>query len=96
MSELVTNAVVHGRGGIALTARCDRHRLFVAVKDDGKRFVRAVGAPDLGRVGGWGLAIVDAEATRWGIEEDDTTGVWFELGPLAGAAADAARPELAS
>jgi hypothetical protein len=37
-------------------------------------------------VGGWGLSIVDALASRWGVHEG-TTHVWFELerpGPRLG------------
>jgi anti-sigma regulatory factor (Ser/Thr protein kinase) len=82
-SELVTNAVVHGRGGIVLSAWLDADHLHVEVGDQGKRFVRAIRERDVGRVGGWGLAILDAEATRWGIGEEATTHVWFELDRMA-------------
>jgi hypothetical protein len=37
-------------------------------------------AREFAQVGGNGLRIVDAEATRWGVHEG-TTHVWFELEP---------------
>jgi hypothetical protein len=33
---------------------------------------------EVDQVGGWGLAIVDAETSRWGID-DGTAHVWFEI-----------------
>ena len=85
-SELVTNAVVHGIGQINLHARMDRDRVLVEVVDEGHGFERTVRKHDFHSVGGRGLAIVDSEASRWGIHEG-TTHVWFELertGPRLG------------
>jgi anti-sigma regulatory factor (Ser/Thr protein kinase) len=79
VSELVTNAVVHGCGGIVLGAWSDRDCLHVEVRDAGKRFVQAIQARDRNGAGGRGLTILAAEATRWGIAEEATTLVWFEL-----------------
>lgn len=79
VSELVTNAVVHGRGAIELHARLDDECLFVEVTDEGTRFDRTVRLIGGDAVGGRGLVIVDAYATRWGIDEHPTR-VWFELG----------------
>ncbi len=86
VSELVTNAVVHGHGEITLRATLDEDRLLVDVIDQGRGFERTVRQRDFASVGGRGLAIVDAEASRWGIHEG-TTHVWFELerpGPRLG------------
>jgi anti-sigma regulatory factor (Ser/Thr protein kinase) len=86
VSELVTNAVVHGLGEITLRATLDENRLLVEVIDQGLGFERTVRKQDFASVGGRGLAIVDAEASRWGIH-DGTTHVWFELerpGPRLG------------
>jgi anti-sigma regulatory factor (Ser/Thr protein kinase) len=86
VSELVTNAVMHGRGKITLRAQVDEDRLLVEVIDEGEGFERTVRHSDFDNVGGRGLAIVDAEASRWGIHEG-TTHVWFELerpGPRLG------------
>lgn len=85
-SELVTNAVVHGVGKITLHARLDDDRVLVEVVDEGHGFERTLHKRDFDEVGGRGLAIVDAEASRWGIHEG-TTHVWFELarsGPRMG------------
>jgi anti-sigma regulatory factor (Ser/Thr protein kinase) len=41
VSELVTNAVVHGGGGIRRAADVDDDRLRVEVGDEGSRFERA-------------------------------------------------------
>ena len=42
VSELVTNAVVHGRGQVVLRAELDDDRLLVEVIDDGDGFERIV------------------------------------------------------
>jgi anti-sigma regulatory factor (Ser/Thr protein kinase) len=85
-SELVTNAVIHGRGKIMLSGEVNEYRLLMEVVDEGQGFERVLRQHDFDAVGGWGLAIVDAEASRWGIHEG-TTHVWFELerrGPRLG------------
>ncbi len=86
VSELATNAVRHGQGTITLRARVDQDRLLVEVIDEGSGFERAIHRSDLTQLGGWGLMIVDAEASRWGVHEG-TTRVWFEIeraGPRIG------------
>jgi anti-sigma regulatory factor (Ser/Thr protein kinase) len=85
-SELVTNAVVHGCGKIMLRGLLNEDRLLVEVIDEGQGFERTVRQRNFDAVGGWGLAVVDAQASRWGIHEG-TTHVWFELerpGPRLG------------
>jgi anti-sigma regulatory factor (Ser/Thr protein kinase) len=86
VSELVSNSVMHGRGEIVVRAQLDEERLLVEVTDEGSGFEREIRARDFDRVGGWGLMIVDAVASRWGVHEG-TTHVWFELerpGPRLG------------
>jgi anti-sigma regulatory factor (Ser/Thr protein kinase) len=86
VSELVTNAVLHGHGQIVLRSHLDEDRLLVEVIDEGEGFEHEVRSRDFEDVGGRGLAIVDAESSRWGIH-DGTTHVWFELeraGPRLG------------
>jgi signal transduction histidine kinase len=78
VSELVTNAVVHGRGRIELHAQLDQDLLRVEVIDEGPGFTWTVHEHDFGIPVGLGLEIVDAEASHWGIR-DDTAHVWFEL-----------------
>jgi anti-sigma regulatory factor (Ser/Thr protein kinase) len=87
VSELVTNAVLHGRGVIRLKARLDRDRLLVEVIDEGSGFERVVRERSFEDLHGRGLEIVEAEASRWGLFEG-TTHVWFEIersGPRLGA-----------
>lgn len=78
VSELATNALVHGDGQITLRARLDQHRLLVELIDEGSGFDRSLRRRDFWQVGGWGLGIVDDVASRWGVLEG-TTHVWFEL-----------------
>lgn len=86
-SDLVTNALIHGEGKISVRAQLDQDRLLVEVIDEGHGFERAATEADFEELGGHGLRIVEAEASRWGIHEG-TTHVWFELeraGPRLGA-----------
>jgi anti-sigma regulatory factor (Ser/Thr protein kinase) len=86
VSELVSNAVRHGRGAVVLQAELDEDRLLVDVIDAGGGLERAIRERDFEDVEGWGLKIVDAAASRWGTHEG-TTHVWFELerrGPRLG------------
>jgi anti-sigma regulatory factor (Ser/Thr protein kinase) len=86
-SELVANALAHGHGRIELHAELDENRLRVEVIDEGKGFERIARKRDFEQLGGWGLHIVDAVASRWGIHEGSSH-VWFELerpGPRIGA-----------
>jgi anti-sigma regulatory factor (Ser/Thr protein kinase) len=82
VSELVTNALVHGRGAISLRASLDAERLLVEVIDEGSGFERAP-QHDRDELGGLGLGVVDAEASRWGVHAG-TTHVWFELDLTSG------------
>jgi PAS domain S-box-containing protein len=78
ISELATNAVIHGQGEITVLACVDETRLLVEVIDQGSGFEHAVREHDFATVGGRGLSIVDAESSRWGTREG-TTHVWFEI-----------------
>jgi anti-sigma regulatory factor (Ser/Thr protein kinase) len=86
VSELVTNAVVHGQGKITLRADIDEDRLRAEVIDEGSGFERVVRDHTLDHLGGWGLTLVETESSRWGVHEG-TTHVWFEVeqpGPRIG------------
>ena len=82
VTEVVTNAVVHGaqvQGPVlhlAVSKRCVR----VEVCDRGSGFELPPLAPReaLG-AGGYGLMFVDRLTTRWGISGNDGTCVWFEV-----------------
>jgi anti-sigma regulatory factor (Ser/Thr protein kinase) len=76
ISELVTNAVLHGTGEIRLIIDVDGDdaRFAVADEGDGHPVVSETPGPD----GGWGLRLVGQLATRWGVL-DEHTQVWFEI-----------------
>lgn len=65
-TELVSNAVTHGRSDVHLRVDRQPRVLRVEVEDEDSRLpvLRTVG-PDA--LGGRGLTVVDALATRWGI-----------------------------
>jgi len=79
LSEIVMNAVMHADAPreepVRITADMDGV-VQVAVTDAGARFPAR---SDRARAGGFGMAIVDGEAERWGIERDGGTRVWFEI-----------------
>ena len=82
VSELVTNAVIHGRGRVTLRAQMVEHHLLVDVIDEGDGFECELRRRDLRApgVGGWGLSVVDAESSHWGLRHGRSH-VWFELEP---------------
>ncbi|WNM47056.1 ATP-binding protein [Kitasatospora sp. CM 4170] len=67
LSELVTNALVHGGGAPAVVLELRGGRLYITVSDASPvPVVRR--APDDARTGGRGLDLVDALADEWGVE----------------------------
>jgi GAF domain-containing protein/anti-sigma regulatory factor (Ser/Thr protein kinase) len=76
VSELVTNAVRHGEGEIALSMCIDERCARFEVHDD--RAAQARRRKSAGAEGGFGLNLVETLATRWGVDERGA-GVWFEL-----------------
>jgi anti-sigma regulatory factor (Ser/Thr protein kinase) len=78
ISELTSNASVHGRGQIVVRLQVDDEIIRGEVIDQGAGFEREIRARGPEDVSGRGLLIVDALASRWGIYEG-TTHVWFEL-----------------
>ncbi|WP_051709634.1 ATP-binding protein [Streptomyces sp. NRRL S-350] len=80
-AELLTNAVRHGGGALALDVVQRRTRLRISVTDPGP-------ATDLplpeghrpGQIGGYGLVIIDRLALRWGVfPEGPGKTVWADL-----------------
>jgi len=78
-SELVTNAIVHGRSDVRLWVSTAPGLVRIEVGDDNSRHPHLQPADD-GALDGRGLFIVDLLTTRWGVR-DDSIGkiVWFEL-----------------
>ena len=78
-SELVTNAVEHAGGLVSVRARCDDHVLHVEVGDADSKVPERVALVD-DSIGGRGMHLVDALATRWSTRSvDGGKVVWFEL-----------------
>jgi anti-sigma regulatory factor (Ser/Thr protein kinase) len=84
VSEIVTNAVRHGRPDISLRISVDPPAIGVAVHDHGEDLPAAPPAvPPPSQLSGRGLLIVDALASAWGVtpSADPAPGkvVWFEI-----------------
>jgi anti-sigma regulatory factor (Ser/Thr protein kinase) len=80
VSELISNAFLHGRGAIELVARVSDGRLRVDVVDEGEGKSPDVQIATTDHLhGGWGLEIVDGLALAWGAFEGSTH-VWAEFG----------------
>ena len=80
-SELVTNALVHSDGVLALSAYFDRERGWLRVEvSDSTRSLPRIPDRAPNQVGGLGLGVVAQVSSAWGsfpIERGKT--VWFEL-----------------
>ena len=77
-TELITNAVLHGRGdAVRIQVAHAGERLRVEVRDDGNGFDPAQ-RTEREDPGGWGLAVVETLSSDWGMYEGSTH-VWFEL-----------------
>ncbi len=89
VSEVVSNAVLHSdappASEILLCARLpERGTVRVEVIDCGSGFTAAPRDPS--RVtGGYGLFLVAQQASRWGVDREGGTRVWFEIGAAPGA-----------
>jgi anti-sigma regulatory factor (Ser/Thr protein kinase) len=87
ISELVTNAIIHGGASafepLTVEMTVSPEVVRVEVTDPGGGFNGAERWPDPSREGspegGWGLFIVDRVADRWGAVKDTTNCVWCEL-----------------
>ena len=83
VTELITNSVRHGqREDIPVKIRVELTdtTLRVEVNDSGPGFMPPVlPAEPIGTSSGWGLYLVDRLASRWGVDDDGGTTVWFEL-----------------
>ncbi|RSN06704.1 ATP-binding protein [Nonomuraea sp. WAC 01424] len=81
VSELITNALVHGDGPPALRIRCTPSHVRIEVRDSGP------GLPtprEPGPADGWGLNVIGTLSTGWGVTRgagDGESGkvVWCEL-----------------
>ena len=80
ISELVTNALMHGdtEGPLELHASWNGI-VRVEVTDHGDGFIPTPRGQPLEEPGGYGLMLVGSLADRWGVESNDSTTVWFEV-----------------
>lgn len=79
VSELVTNAIIHARTPVDLIVRRTKGAVRIEVLDDGEGIPEPrVTPPDA--PAGRGLGLVQAVASRWGVEERPPgKSVWFEV-----------------
>ena len=79
VSELVTNAVLHARSAVHLSAVVEPGRVLVAVGDDDPHHTPV--QPDRGAMAtsGRGMRLVELLASSWGVETSASSKVvWFE------------------
>lgn len=80
LSEVVTNALTHGRPPVCIRVSVEPGRITVTVRDDGSAPMH-LRAAHLDDVHGRGLAIVASVVTAWGWERPPSGGrvVWFTV-----------------
>ena len=78
VSELVTNAVLHGRGDIRLHVAFDGQTITGEVCDGGRGFAHASPTRASTSIGGNGLHLGETVTRRWGVAEGSSR-VWFEI-----------------
>jgi anti-sigma regulatory factor (Ser/Thr protein kinase) len=77
-SELATNAVEHAESDYEVAVRHVDDAIRVEVRNDEPRTLPILATPE--DTHGRGLLVVEALATRWGIESsDDRKVIWFEV-----------------
>jgi anti-sigma regulatory factor (Ser/Thr protein kinase) len=82
VSELITNALVHGHGAPVLRLTCDPERVLIEVGDESAKLPEA---REPGPADGWGLHVIRQLCTRWGVSDHPNGGreggkvVWCEL-----------------
>jgi anti-sigma regulatory factor (Ser/Thr protein kinase) len=83
VTELVTNAVRHGRlepvDEIELGVTYRGESVRVQVRDGGDGFDEFLPIPSSDAVAGRGLYLVHQVASAWGVDPGPPFGVWFEL-----------------
>lgn len=90
VSELVTNAIVHGEGVIDVRVSALGDRLRLEVADEGAAVPRAGDSTQaIEGFGGWGLHLIDSLSDAWGSADGaGGTRVWMErsASPASGGA----------
>ena len=79
VSEVVTNAVMHARTTVRVTALAAAGRVLVAVTDDDPQHAPCTAERGTMATSGRGLRLVELLASSWGVEVGETSKVvWFE------------------
>jgi PAS domain S-box-containing protein len=79
VSEVVTNAILHGRSQARLLVEATSRTVRVEVSDDNSRHP-VLTASDPDALDGRGLAMIDMLATAWGVRDEQVgKTVWMEL-----------------
>jgi anti-sigma regulatory factor (Ser/Thr protein kinase) len=83
VSELVTNSIRHAQLApsewVDLVVGVEGDTVRAEVIDPGPGFRPSVLRPTLYQESGWGLYLVEQVANRWGVVDDGTIHVWFEI-----------------
>src|SRR4051794_15361633 len=80
VSELVTNAVIHGRTSATIEVHRPPGTLRVSVRDDNPVLPAIGDHPKLTAESGRGMQIVSVLADAWGVEKlGSGKAIWFEL-----------------
>jgi hypothetical protein len=88
--ELVLNAVEHARCAPQMTLTLHRSGITISVRDGLRCTPPRPQLRCVGQAGGWGLLMVTALATRWGVSvHDDGKSVWAKLAQHAAARQEA-------
>lgn len=78
-SELVTNAILHGRSGVTVEVEVGANSVRISVFDENSRHPAPV-TEDPDALDGRGLALVDALSEQWGVEDRPLgKAVWFDV-----------------
>jgi anti-sigma regulatory factor (Ser/Thr protein kinase) len=70
LSELVTNAVIHGTGPVRCTATIDADAITLEVSQPAVGAIHIPSAAEGDAIGGRGLSIVEAVSETWGTRFD--------------------------
>jgi anti-sigma regulatory factor (Ser/Thr protein kinase) len=80
VSELVTNAVIHGKTSATIEVHRPPDTLRVSVRDDNPVLPAIGDHPKLTAESGRGMQIVSVLADAWGVEKlGSGKAIWFEL-----------------
>jgi two-component sensor histidine kinase len=78
--ELVTNVIRHVQSSMTVTIALENRRVRITVSDDSREPPRPRSRVRPWDASGWGLQLIDAVATAWGVQPAvGGKAVWFEL-----------------